>query len=121
MIGGSGVGERPSSLASVESSSTSDSISPSSSNSALFSRGGGGVTRHASIRSTMSEQLDYRSSDQQFLNAGMPNMEVLGSTPEVGVAGKGSILMRSNFVSILTDGSVMFYLNVVYCLLLFVV
>ena len=38
------------------------------------------MTRHASMRTTMSEQMEYRK-DQQFLNPGMT--DILGSTPEV--------------------------------------
>ena len=42
------------------------------------------MARHASVRSTMSEQLDYRN-EHLFLNAGMNAgpPDVVGSTPEV--------------------------------------
>ncbi len=77
--------ERPSSFASLDSSTTSDSLSPSSSTNALYTTrpsGGGGVVRHASMRLTLSEQLDYRSEHPQFLGPTLPGDSV-GSTPEV--------------------------------------
>lgn len=45
------------------------------------------MARHSSIRSTMSEQLDYRN-EHLFLNAGMSASpsDMVGSTPEVSVS-----------------------------------
>lgn len=75
--------ERPISFASLDSSTTSESMSPAGSTHGLSARGGVGVARRSSIRSTMSEKLDYHS-EQQFLSSGLlpPAND---STPEVSL------------------------------------
>lgn len=82
-----GFSERPSSFTSLDSSTTSESLSPSSSNNALYTRpqGGGSVARHASMRTTLNEQLEYHSEHPQFLGPGMLIEPPVGSTPEVSV------------------------------------
>lgn len=73
-------------------SSNSDSFSPPGSTTALYGkisgrgRGveGGDITRKASIRSTMSEKLDFQD-EMRFLNSRLNALpsDQLASTPEV--------------------------------------
>ena len=86
-VGGGYLGERPTSFASVDSSTTSDSLSPSGSSNVLFARSLSNpasmrISRYSSTHATTDEVLDYRT-DRQFLDA--PSSDTLGSTPEVGV------------------------------------
>ena len=66
--------DRPISFASIDSSTTSGSLSPSSSAHTLYLRGGG-VARHGSLRSTMSDQVEYHE-EQQYAD---PPSEGVGS------------------------------------------
>ncbi len=74
------------SFASVDSSTTSDSLSPSSSNNALYPRSpvspvGGGVVRHSSMRSAMGDH-EYHGNMEHMRGAPPPS-DGIGSTPEV--------------------------------------
>jgi len=78
------LGDRPTSFASVDSSTTSDSLSPSSSSHALYLRSpispvGPGVVRHTSLR-LPGDSMEYHVNDHPRTT---PPSDGVGSTPEV--------------------------------------
>ena len=81
------LGDRPTSFASVDSSTTSDSLSPSSSNHALYRRSpvspiGAGMVRHSSLR-LPGDSPEYRGNNRPRTP---PPSDGVGSTPEVSEA-----------------------------------